>query len=61
MEKLWVEQWLFFANSIRFSSAMMGSDYGVFDNGRWYQSKGLREMMRRLEMGGPAAREAEKP
>ncbi|SHG08257.1 Seven times multi-haem cytochrome CxxCH [Desulfacinum infernum DSM 9756] len=61
MEKLWVEQWLFFANSIRFSSAMMGSDYGVFDNGRWYQSKGLREMMRRLEMGRPGARDDEKP
>lgn len=46
LEKRWVEQWLFFANSIRFSSAMMGADYGVFDNGRWYQSKGLREMER---------------
>lgn len=44
LEKRWVEQWLFFANSIRFSSAMMGADYSVFDNGRWYQSKGLREM-----------------
>ncbi len=46
LEKLWVEQWLFFGNSIRFSSAMMGADYGVFDNGRWSQSKGLREMER---------------
>ncbi|SMC20723.1 Seven times multi-haem cytochrome CxxCH [Desulfacinum hydrothermale DSM 13146] len=54
-EKLWVEQWLFFANSVRFSSAMLGSDYSVFDNGRWYQSKGLRDMMRRLEMGRPGA------
>lgn len=44
LEKRWVEQWLFFANSIRFSSAMMGADYSVFDNGRWSQSKGLREM-----------------
>lgn len=44
LEKRWVEQWFFFANSIRFSSAMMGADYSVFDNGRWFQSKGLREM-----------------
>ncbi len=44
LEKRWVEQWLFFGNSVRFSSAMMGADYSVFDNGRWFQSKGLREM-----------------
>jgi hypothetical protein len=44
IEKMWVEQWLFFANSTRFASAMMGGDYGVFANGRWYLSKNLREM-----------------
>jgi hypothetical protein len=44
IEKKWVEQWLFFANSTRFASAMAGADYGVFANGRWYLSKNLQEM-----------------
>lgn len=45
IEKMWVEQWLFYANSTRFASAMAGADYGVFANGRWYLSKNLQEMM----------------
>jgi len=49
LERKWVEQWLFFANSIRFASAMMGADYGVFANGRWYMSKNAREMLELLE------------
>ena len=49
IEKKWVEQWLFFANSTRYSSAMMGADYGVFANGRWYMSKNIQEMVDWLE------------
>jgi ssDNA-binding Zn-finger/Zn-ribbon topoisomerase 1 len=49
IEKKWVEQWLFFANSTRYSFAMMGSDYGVFANGRWYMSRNIQEMMDWLE------------
>ena len=45
IEKRWVEQWLFYANSTRFSSAMAGADYGVFANGRWYMAKNVREMV----------------
>jgi hypothetical protein len=44
IEKKWTEQWLFYGNSTRFASAMGGADYGVFANGRWYQSKNLQEM-----------------
>lgn len=44
IEKMWVEQWLFFANSTRFSSAMCGADYGVFESGRWNLSKNIQEM-----------------
>jgi len=44
IEKKWVEQWLFYANSIRYASAMAGADYGVFANGRWYLSKNIQEM-----------------
>ena len=49
IEKKWVEQWLFFANSTRFASAMVGADYGVFANGRWHMSKNIQEMVDWLE------------
>jgi len=54
IEKKWVEQWLFFANSTRFASAMMGADYGAFANGRWYLSKNIQEMADwlRFKLGG---------
>ena len=57
IEKKWVEQWLFFANSTRFASAMMGADYGVFANGRWYLSKNIQEMVDRLEFKREGVRE----
>lgn len=44
IEKMWVEQWLFYANSVRFASAMGGADYGVFENGRWYLNKNIQNM-----------------
>jgi hypothetical protein len=44
IEKKWVTQWLFYANSCRFSAAMAGADYGVFDYGRWNLSENLQEM-----------------
>jgi hypothetical protein len=44
VEKVWAEQWLFFGNSTRFSSAMQGADYGVFANGRWYMAKNIQEL-----------------
>ena len=50
MEKKWVEQWLFFANSTRMSSAMLGTDYGVYDNGRWYMAKNIQELNDWLKM-----------
>jgi hydroxylamine dehydrogenase len=49
IEQKWTEQWFFYANSIRFSSAMFGADYGVFEHGRWALSKGLEEMRGWLE------------
>ena len=44
IEKMWVEQWLFYANSVRFASAMGGADYGVFEKGRWYLNKNIQNM-----------------
>lgn len=49
IEKKWVEQWLFYANSTRYASAMIGADYGAFANGRWYLSKNIQEMADWLE------------
>lgn len=44
LELKWVEQWLFYGNSVRFATAMGGADYGVFADGRWTQAKNLQEM-----------------
>jgi hydroxylamine dehydrogenase len=50
IERMWVEEWLFFANSTRFASAMGGADYGVFANGRWYLSRNIRDMREWLDI-----------
>ncbi|UCD71459.1 MAG: hydroxylamine oxidase [Syntrophobacterales bacterium] len=60
IEKKWVEQWLFFANSTRFASAMAGPDYGVFANGRWYLSRNIQEMVDWLELKLKEKREEKK-
>jgi hypothetical protein len=45
IEKKWSDVWLFYANSIRFNSAMAGGgDYGVFAEGRYHLSKNIQEM-----------------
>ena len=45
IEKKWHLNWLFYANSIRFTSAMAGGgDYGVFAGGRYQLSLGIAEM-----------------
>ncbi len=49
IELKWVEQWLFYGNSVRFATAMGGADYGVFADGRWTQNKNLQEMHDYLE------------
>lgn len=35
VEHKWMLQWFFYANSIRFASAMAGPDYATFKNGWW--------------------------
>ena len=49
LEKKWVEQWLFYGNSTRYASAMLGADYGAFAHGRWYLSKNINEMLEHLK------------
>jgi len=41
LEKKWVELWLFYANSIRYASAMCGQDYATFKNGWWQLNQNL--------------------
>jgi len=51
IERLWVEKWLFYGNSVRLASAMGGADYGVFEGGRWnltYALQKMKEWMRVL-------------
>ncbi|WP_028313477.1 multiheme c-type cytochrome [Desulfatibacillum aliphaticivorans] len=49
IERKWMLQWLFYANSTRKASAMAGADYGVFAGGRWDMSKNLADMAQWLE------------
>lgn len=44
LEQKWVLQWLFYANSIRFGSAMSGPDYATFKNGWWNSTATFEEM-----------------
>ncbi len=44
IEQLWVKQWLFYANSVRYASAMGGPDYAAFKNGWWELTNNLNNM-----------------
>lgn len=43
-EQLWIQQWLFYANSTRYGSAMGGQDYSAFKNGWWYLTQNLKKL-----------------
>jgi hypothetical protein len=54
IERRWADIWLFYANSIRFTSAMAGGgDYAVFADGFYSHSKGLAEMHQWLKEREP--------
>jgi len=44
IELLWQRQWLFYGNSLKYASAMMGPDYAAFKNGWWELSQNLQKM-----------------
>ncbi|MGA1867890.1 MAG: multiheme c-type cytochrome [bacterium] len=51
IEHYWIAQWLFYANSIRYSSAMTGApDYATFKNGWWEMTKNLTMMSDWLDL-----------
>jgi hypothetical protein len=49
LERLWCDTWLFYANTVRFTSAMAGGgDYGVFADGRYQLSSSVFELEHRI-------------
>ncbi len=54
-EKLWVESWLFYSNSIRYGVAMNGQDWTTFKRG-WYRlTEDLAQMQMLLDLYNKAA------
>jgi hydroxylamine dehydrogenase len=50
IEQDWIKQWLFYANSVRFASAMTGApDYASFHYGWWEMTNNLLHMKEELE------------
>jgi hydroxylamine dehydrogenase len=51
IEQRWTRQWLFYANSVRYASAMTGApDYTAFKNGWWEMSNNLVEMKEMIDL-----------
>jgi len=58
---MWIRQWLFYSNSIRYASAMSGApDYTAFKNGWWYLTDNLEEMKNWIEIKEKAKEEKKK-
>ena len=51
-EQKWIKQWLFYANSVRYASAMGGPDYASFEYGWWDLTRSLEEMRDHLQRYG---------
>jgi len=51
VEKLWMDSWLFYANTTRFASAMAGGgDYGVYADGRYHLNRRIAELYDWLQL-----------
>ena len=51
IEKMWIEQWLFYANTMRYSAAMTGApDYQAFKHGWWDMTKNIEHMKNAIEV-----------
>jgi hydroxylamine dehydrogenase len=45
IEQRWIRQWLFYANSVKYASAMSGApDYATFKNGWWNLTENIQHM-----------------
>lgn len=58
IERMWTETWLFYANSVRFASAMGGADYGVFAQGRWHLTRTIHKMAEMAQSVAESNRQA---
>jgi hypothetical protein len=52
IEHQWMKQWVYFANSLRYASAMSGPDYAAFKNGWVELTRNLKEMEAWIEIKG---------
>jgi hypothetical protein len=51
VELMWIRQWFFYSNSVRFASAMTGApDYAAFKNGWWDLSENLQKMKEMIDL-----------
>jgi hypothetical protein len=51
IEQMWIRQWLFYSNSIKYASAMTGApDYATFKNGWWNLTENLQQMKDWVEL-----------
>lgn len=51
VEQMWIRQWLFYGNSIKYASAMTGApDYAAFKNGWWNLTENLQQMKDLIEL-----------
>lgn len=49
IEHTWIKQWFFYANSVRYASAMGGPDYASFKNGWWELTANLSIMQHLIQ------------
>jgi hypothetical protein len=60
IEQMWIKQWLFYSNSIRYASAMTGApDYTAFKYGWWELSNNLNMMRDMIDIKGQVEKKAE--
>lgn len=60
IEKMWVKQWLFYSNAIRYASAMTGApDYATFKLGWWELNHNLRQMKDMIDVKSLLKRSSE--
>jgi hypothetical protein len=51
LEQLWIKEWLFYANTVRYASAMTGGyKYTAFNGGWWELTNNLQEMKDRISL-----------
>jgi hydroxylamine dehydrogenase len=56
IEQMWIRQWLFYGNSIKYASAMTGApDYATFKNSWWNLTENLQHMKDWIELKKKAA------